>query len=75
MCVCLSVCVCVYWGMLCLVHTFVVLLFVIHTIEQGEECVGWRGDQLGAVRGEGPGKVTSPKFRVGEVGGVTIGFK
>lgn len=64
-----SVCVCLWWGVLCLVHTFVVLLFVIHTIEQGEEFVGWVRNQLGAVRGEGPGKVTSPKFIVGEEGG------
>lgn len=61
-------------GMLCLVHTFVVLLFVIQTIEQGEEgvCGGASWEQGG---GEGPGKVTSPKFRVGGGGGVTAEFK
>lgn len=53
-------------GMLCLVHTFVVLLFVIQTIEQGEEgvcvCVG---GQLGAGWGGGAWESHLPQVQSG----------
>lgn len=70
-----SVCVSVLGDVVSGSHFCCVIVCHSYYLKQGDECVEWGGDQLGAVRGEGPGKVTSPKFRVGEVGGVTAGFK